>query len=505
MKGKLKFLTKEEILGDINLLSEIFRNSVCSYHYQVQRNKKIEAFRRLQDDSLECIKEQIDRLYTMVVPNYDKRLGFHDTNLIDDGTSEKVSEEVIKLRRIEIKASQMKEIARVDDICRYVLGKIATLYKLPPKRSVMKNDKPDLFLSDSYREILEYNCFDEQMKEIEIQKEFLGDTECKITWIQESKKFIITFIPSYLCDVITDPQNPKKAIAKLIKQETLNHYNEKEIYYECWTENNVYIFDEDFKLKNIEENPDNTNSYGIIPLVTFRRKIPVGEYYNRVDEELLTTQQSIDKANIELEWIKHFESFPIPVLKNFKGQFDLTIDPMTPLVFPPTGPNGLESSLEFISPNVKIKELRDDISELKYIVYTKKGIPPQQIQTISSNMSGKSLELLSDDIVVEWDKRKISAVNFENELYSTIRTIENNLGVLAFDPEKEFLEIMFTKVKKQETAEQREKRINNDLDLGLTNVYEIYSDENSVDLETATEKVNENIKMRNRVRNEFND
>jgi hypothetical protein len=500
---KIQIRNAEELTENPESLKRLLEVNQANYYLQEQKRKKEEGFNRLEGDSLECIYKMIDRLYTLIIPNTEGKLGVTPDSLLDDGSSETVSAELKYTRTVEIKARQMKEICHVDDICRFIFSKIANLYKLPPKREVVNkngsvNEKYNLF----YLDILDQNNFNELIREAEIQKEFLGDIECKIDYISRSKKWVISFIPSFLCDVVTNPDNPQEVIAKCIKQQFLNDSNVWEEYYEVWTKNNVFIFSNTWNLMLNPENPDNINVYGIIPIVTFRKKIPISNYYNCVDEEVLTTQQTVDKSNIELEWIKHFQSFPIPVLKNYKGEFELGFDPMIPLVLPPSGPNASEPDFSFVSPNAKIQELRNDINGIKQHIYFKKGIPPHEIEAISSGLSGKSLEILADQILEEWDKRKIPATMFENELFLTVQVMADNINIIK-KTDGDYINIIYTKVRKSETQEQREKRLDSNLKLGLSNIYQIYAEENSVDIETAEKRVDENIKLRNRVNNEF--
>lgn len=252
-------------------------------------------------------------------------------------------------------------------------------------------------------EMLDQTNFDSFVKTLE-QMTFLTRT-CfvKPIWINSESRMMLNILTPEYIEVIPRMDNPYE-IDSIMYPKTISRYNEYmmpegEFHYWSQTEYKV-ITDKQLTVPN-QGNPENTNPYGIIPVCTFRMSYPIdGDFFTWPGEELINAQDALNVKLTQLNALIKYQSFGVPVFINapsdLYGNVNLNVDVSKPLAL--RSNKDEPSDFKFVSPDAKISELQNAISQEYIRLFAFYGLDASEFVTSGDAQSAEAVRLANAKI-----------------------------------------------------------------------------------------------------------
>lgn len=281
-----------------------------------------------------------------------------------------------------------------------------------------------------YNKILDENSFDNFCRELDRKVYLCKTCFVKVNWKNEGIWLDPNLTPEY-AQVMPDELDPYE-IGKIVYPKELTEGSsliKPKGKFCVWTKDNFYWVDQDGVILNNPENEGDVNPYRIIPVVTFREKMPTGNrFWNWPGEELITTQ---DNLNVKLTYRNYlFKRFniPVPVIIGAKianGQYP-AIDGAEILVLNADGiDNGSNPQFDWKIPPTKMDEVLSVINEEVRSILIGEGIDPNLFIESADRQSGKAIALMNAKLE---ERRAIAKVSYQyslEELFDVIRIVWN--------------------------------------------------------------------------------
>ena len=167
-----------------------------------------------------------------------------------------------------------------------IINRISLVYKDPPRRLV-ENDQYEMMVRKKNM----------KMKQFERLHNLLGTMAIQVGWKDNSFIYnpIINFEPVFNYD---DPLTPV-AITYLLNKTTADVKNSQPDMYMYWDKDNHFIFDDDGRITQINE--DNINPYGVLPFVFLQPVHQVDEFWNEGALDIPVANCQVDIAMTMLQ------------------------------------------------------------------------------------------------------------------------------------------------------------------------------------------------------------
>ncbi len=287
--------------------------------------------------------------------------------------------------------TMLKMQMSISNIVRFITDSLAGTFKhglLVESANV--NDQP------IWDDMLDHVQMDAFVKSLE-QNLFLCKT-CfvKVGYYTDDAKIGLSLITPEYVNVIQNEHNSNKIDAivypRFIKRLDANLMPIGEFNY--WTNSDYRIVNENQITLPNKENPENVNPYGIIPVVTFREKVPTdSDFFQFPGEELVVSQDALNIKLTSLNQLIKYQSFAQPVLTNpavdMKGNVTVAIDPSKPIVIVDSKES--PGKFEYITPNAPISAVQDAIDKEYSRIFSFFGLNPSDFVRTGDAKSAEAM------------------------------------------------------------------------------------------------------------------
>lgn len=311
---------------------------------------------------------------------------------------------------------------RIANITRYITNNLCMLFS---KGVLVKpiNEKD----AEIYDDIVDSSQLDATMQEVE-RKTFLTKTSLiKVSW-RDEKIALDVITPEYLM-VTTSDENPYRpeSIIYPIKLDDKNLYNPKGTF-GYWSETEFKLLDESGRELPNPQNEGNVNPYGVLPFVVVRNSIPTnGEFYNKLGEELINAQESINVLLTEHAQLVKMQSFSIPVLKNpkadYQGNVNVQIDPSKPIIVEDN--KDAQGDFKYVTPDAKLSEVQESIDKEVTRIGALFGVNVSDFVASGQKSSADATKEYNASINEYREQQKLIYLPILSELFEIIRIVWN--------------------------------------------------------------------------------
>lgn len=232
---------------------------------------------------------------------------------------------------------------------------------------------------------------------------------------------------------------------------------ENNIFYECWTKYNIVIFDENLNFVNELE-----NAYKQIPFVKLQINKPLNDEFGEPAWDLFINNLILDLKLSDLDYSETFQRNSILIGKNIKLSENqkLEITPRKFLLIDETP--GLESKLEYITPNPNVAEFQNLIDWRIKNLYLTNSIAnaSANLETIAQSGLAKKIDELA--LIESREELKTKLYYFEKDLMRKIayiyNTIFDNIDFVGLPIEAKNFDLIFNESQAYETIDEKIKR-----------------------------------------------
>lgn len=251
-----------------------------------------------------------------------------------------------------------------------------------------------------------------------------------------------------------------------------------------------------------KDNIDGTNPYEEIPVAWLRFK-KGNDFYGEPEWDLLLDQISVDMGITDFDFASIMQRGGILWAHNANIPDGQRIRPNVIVKTSQQDPDK-EVKLEYLKFNTDFSDWRESIEWRKKAALVNKGMSGSSVSSDPNEQSGR--KALVDERPLE-EKRishKSILQRFEIDLLNRIRTVWNyHVGQGNVDGEKLNEEgkftVKFIEEKPFETEEQKDKRINREIKLGIKDKLQIIMEELELDEEAAIEYLKEQVKRKQKL------
>ena len=300
--------------------------------------------------------------------------------------------------------TSLKMQLAVDNLTQFVADETSRVFDSPAKLS--SDDKSGQKLLDT---ILADGLFSSVLKTAEVYTSLTGITALHPWWDDVNQKLRTRIIPSSVLFVAQNREDPTAPDAVIYIREWRNTITAiPRIEYIHWDVDYCFIFDYmGVYYPPGPSNPDGINPYGIIPFAFFRDQVPIGEFFQDIDEVLLTAQENLNVLLTSANQLAKYQCFSQPVIKGWdKEKGPISVDPTMPIYFPPSLRDEQPGSFEFVTPASKIGDILHQASDLATRICVRRGISMAALKDGSSTMSGYALKLANSKL----DRRRVDSI-----------------------------------------------------------------------------------------------
>ena len=339
------------------------------------------------------------------------------------------------------KPEKMKLQVEFDNITKNIVDELAVIYKKNPIRKIINGSKKD---EEIYEKILKTSKINTVLKQVNAYSKLCKNVIVKVVWRNEQIELDI--ISSDLYDIVQNINDSTKAdaivyinyidldnerqINKFDKEINKDFYSKSNVVYYYWDNYNVFLFTKglDPKIKLIvnEDNIDNINPYGVIPMLDFRDSYPVKGYWIEGGDDIINTNEIINQKLTELNFLTKQQSFSQAVRKGGNTGDSLIIcDPSTIIDIPADDDISKGKDFFYVTPDAKIKELQDNITDKKRKIAINYNLNSDTLIQSAEKESGLAQVMKAIQRNEFITKDRPLYLEYEKQLFDIIRIVYN--------------------------------------------------------------------------------
>lgn len=268
-----------------------------------------------------------------------------------------------------------------------------------------------------------------------------------------------------------------------------------------WSDTEHFRTDAHGKLIRDEDNPNGENPYKILPFVVLRLK-ETENFWGEGETLLANVEEKIDFLLIQLMDLLVMQGHGQPVLINAKVEGTIQTGPRHPLMLIPHNPDA-PTDFKFVSVAGKVSEITSAIDWLISRTMTLYGLAQSSTMESSQTASGYAKMLDNWDVIEQREEDVAVLKEFEKELFRMTKIVVEYEDLMSFGETDElnieFEGYQFPQDPKVELEVKKEK-----MNLGLwTPADDLMMEDSTLTKEEALSKLEENLTIRNRLRDEF--
>lgn len=328
---------------------------------------------------------------------------------------------------------RLKLQMQFSNITRRIINEVSVVYKRPAQRRLMLGGSPiEGPKAEAYQKMLEDARIDAVLKKVNRYANLLNTILVQAVWRNERVELDI--LTPDMVNVVQDAKDPTRASAVIIEQTypdtvTLegpgNPYGARRLFI-AWTAEQHQVYDEQGRARPDMANEDGVNPYGLIPMAVFRDAYPDGFFWNEGAADLINAQESINVKLTELNSLIKMQSFSIPVIIGQGPVGGITIDPSNYLEIPLADAiDKGQPDFKFVSPDPKIKDLLEAISEDVRRIADDWGLSMDSFKLSGSPSSGLSLKLQNVRLIERREDDVALYRDYEKDLFRVMRAVHN--------------------------------------------------------------------------------
>lgn len=346
-----------------------------------------------------------------------------------------------------------------------------------------------------YDELIDTTNLDHFLNDLE-KLVFLAKTvHVKVAW-RNDELALEMITPEYVA-VEEDENDPLQASLLMFPKEVVSSPGgQPKGTFHVWTTSSYKVVNE----RNLAEGAEESNPYGVIPLVPFRDYTPRdGGYFARVGEELVNAQDSLNVKLTELNYLLKFQSFSVPVITNpavgADGQLTISIDPSKPIVIKDSKEQA--GKFEFVTPQARLAEVQEAVDKEYLRIFSFYGVPTGDFVATAERQSAEAMKANNAKIEEFREAHGAMFLPQIRELLRIIRIIYNAHSTGAkFSEDDPTIDIQPSEIN---LADPEEVRKDYDWKLGhalITEAQILVELEDDLTLEEAEEIIAENRKSK---------
>ncbi len=386
--------------------------------------------------------------------------------------------------------TNLKMQLSLSNIVRFITDTVCNSFKNGVR--VTANNKNDQPILDK---ILKDVSFDSFLRFLE-QTTFLCKTAfVKVGW-KDTEQITLDIITPQFVNLST---NDLLELSEIVYPYKLTNFSVMHPIgtFNYWTPTEYRRITQDGVKVPIPENPDNTNPYGIIPIVTFRERQPLdGSFICFPGEELINSQTTLNVLLTSLNQLIKMQSFAQPVIKNpskdMQGNVSVVVDPSKPIVFEDKDKD-TPGSFEFVSPDAKIAELQEVIDATYIRIFSFFGLNASSFVASAERLSAEGMKESSAKINEYREAvRLVFAPQIEKliEVIKIVWNTHNEQEKLSDDGiQLEILQSSVSGLSVDDTIKTREWKLKNNMSTLIDFMIE---DSDNLDEQTAKDKLEKN-------------
>jgi len=381
-----------------------------------------------------------------------------------------------------------KYIDTTDNIMKLVVNEVSSLYIEEPKRDFLDvSDKQKQILETIYKNAK----INSKMLVANRYMNVVNDLLFKVVWRNNTVDVdIIT--PNNVTVIVNEKDFTKPEVIIIEKDLASTDKSLLGKMYEVWTEDNFYLLDGNFNELAAEGNEEMVNPYGILPFVYLHRVYPDSDFWNETDgEDLYYANLYIAMKNTLLNYYYDWNTFKqVAIATGDKLPSGLIVSPDRVLKAP------ADANIQMLDFQIKLDQLNKAIEDYKKRITMNYGIDLSAFT--GKEVSGRALQIKNLRLGRRIKEQKTVLRDFENNLLKMIEMVYFTHTGIKIDAK---LKLDFKEGNEYEEAKDVLDIYQKEIDMNLTTAVEIYMKKNpDVGYEDALEKVKENIRLNNELR-----
>lgn len=336
---------------------------------------------------------------------------------------------------------------RVYNIVEKVVDKLAKVYKSPARRDLdggikmvategAENGEMEEQQSESdkrYQELILKTDIDKKSKEWHRLGKFFNTVLVQPVWVKDVENTPPQFEPHFEFLIHT----PAWAVIESSKVDWLRPIA---FYYPVWTEldgvnqqalnywsiTEHYFLDRLGRKHPVGNNTEMINPYNRLPIAVLRFKTGMDFWGDGMWDLVDGNEEvSVQFANLAFTGLFQAHGQPVAINMGLKGAPEIGPDKPISVENAKSGPGDQPSSFEFVSPNAAIADITNMIDWMVKVLQATKGLSPNEF-VVESQMSSGIAKMMDSAGVQEMreDEQQVLE-DFEHDLYSVTRTIQN--------------------------------------------------------------------------------
>lgn len=369
----------------------------------------------------------------------------------------------------------------------------------------------DQALVDSIVNSSHYDVF---LQDVLIKTLLCSTLPVKVYWCIPKKSVAFDPIPPIALVVDTDPEDPSTVVRLAYPSEVTKNYTAidgiptlqvirgGETY--VWTKDTFQVYGSSSARipKFNKDNPDNTNPYGLIPFAYFRdREKPSQCFFSFPDEALDNGQDSINYSLSELNWLKTYQSWSIPVLFGYEGDTMPEIGPGKPLALPlPVGGSqaAARPDLEFRTPTPNFEFLGKDIDNKISRYLFPFGVSAADFVASKERRSAEAIQYSSAKLDELRENLRLSFASAQQDLWNIVKVVHNThaeeAGLKKFSEGAVFTIEYYSAQQIPPPWKERQEEYDWKVQRGLMTLPEVLvAESDDLDVAAAEQKILENM------------
>ncbi len=363
------------------------------------------------------------------------------------------------------------------NITQLIVDELSIVYNQDPIRDLHNGSDKD---NEIYAQIVKDSGLNQIMQQVNRFTKLCKTCAIRPVWRDEMIQYDI-YTPN-IYDVFQELKDPTKMEAIVwsnfidTKNEQPTNNDDKRTNYDPFdsAQNVYYYMDDDkfivftrsleangaskIKVEINDDNPDNENPYGVLPVVTSRDGVPIDEYFLEGGDGLIATNEVINVKLTELNHLTKMQSFSIPVRKGAPTESDdIIMDPSMVVDIPGDDDQSRNNDFKFVSPDSKVTDMENTIDSKIKKIALKHHLSPERFVLSAQKSSAEALQTRA------WDQGKILKrdkpfyANVEKQLFEMTRIVWNyhNPGNSISEDAELFID--FHDIEVPMTVEQRDQ------------------------------------------------
>jgi hypothetical protein len=200
-----------------------------------------------------------------------------------------------------------------------------------------------------------------------------------------------------------------------------------------WTKDKFFMFSYSIQKENIKinilknsNNPENLNPYGRLPFVTFYDDLPVDSFFSEGGDDLIIANEINNIKLTEKNHLTKMQSFSLLVRKSSdQTKNEIILDPSMTIDIPADSDIAKNIDLFYVTPDAKIQELENDITNRMNRIATKYKLNPEMFKASGHRSSADALQMQTYYLSKSINSDKENFRACESELFDLMRTVYN--------------------------------------------------------------------------------